>query len=248
MARAAPDVVGAPVGPGDPLGGRVWPPPDEGVPITGAQACSSASSACWARASERSIARVLSGGSPDPPVDEWPPAAAPDPPERPVPVVLFVPVPFVPVVLFVPVVPAPDDVREEVEALRLVVPTLPLEPVVEPPPDALPEADRVVVPVPVPVPAVPVVELVVVVAVWSAMSEASSCARVAWAARRAARSAVGSMVARDSPVETWSPTATPMWVTVPFAGKVVVTWSTRWAVPVRVSTWSTGPRLTTVVR
>jgi hypothetical protein len=87
-----------------------------------------------------------------------------------------------------------------------------------------------------------------VVAAWSAASDASSWARVAWAARRSACSAVGSIVARVWPADTWSPTATWRPETTPFAGKEAVTWSTRWAVPVRVSTSATSPRETVASR
>jgi hypothetical protein len=82
----------------------------------------------------------------------------------------------------------------------------------------------------------------------SETSDDSSWASAACAESRVARSAVGSMAARLCPADTWSPTATCSAVTVPAAGKEAVTWSTRWAVPVRVSTWATGPRVTAVNR
>ncbi|GAA2154577.1 hypothetical protein GCM10009826_14820 [Humibacillus xanthopallidus] len=93
-----------------------------------------------------------------------------------------------------------------------------------------------------------VVEAVVEDADPSAKSDASSWARLAWAESRLARSAVGSMAARLWPADTWSPTATCRAVTVPFAGKEAVTWLTRCAVPARVSTCATGPRVTTANR
>ena len=110
----------------------------------------------------------------------------------------------------------------------------------EPEPDAL-------APVP-PLPALVALVALLVGAVSSAISEAWSWASAARAARRLAWSAVGSMVASDCPADTWSPTLTLMPVTVPLVGKAAVTWSTRWAVPVRVRTWLTGPRLTVAVR
>jgi hypothetical protein len=132
-----------------------------------------------------------------------------------------------------------------------LVPALPPEPLLSPElprltePEPLPEPELDAL---APVPPLPAVVALGVVAVSSATSEAWSWASAAWAAKRLACSAVGSMVASDCPADTWSPTFTLMPVTVPLAGKAAVTWSTRWAVPVRVSTWLTGPRLTVAVR
>ncbi|GAA2479218.1 hypothetical protein GCM10009858_15960 [Terrabacter carboxydivorans] len=170
----------------------------------------------------------------------------PEPPGRPVPVP--------PVPPFVPVEPTPDaecpDDEDEVP-LPVVPPpaaepvALPVPPLAEdvPPEELEPDPDAAPPDVFDPpalvaaaAPVAPAAELVLVVAVWSAMSEVWSCASVACAERRAARSAVGSMVAKACPEVTWSPTATWTRVTVPLAGNVAVTWSTRWAVPVRVST------------
>lgn len=144
------------------------------------------------------------------------------------------PVPPVP-----PVAPAlPPAAGRSPELVRLPEPAPLCE--AEPEPDAL-------APVP-PLPALVALVALLVVAVSSAISEAWSWASAARAARRLAWSAVGSMVASDCPADTWSPTLTLMPVTVPLVGKAAVTWSTRWAVPVRVRTWLTGPRLTVAVR
>ncbi len=70
-----------PVVPVVPVEGRWWlVPDDDGVPSTGAHACSSASSACCASATARCMALVLSFGRPDPPA-ACPPAVGADPPE-----------------------------------------------------------------------------------------------------------------------------------------------------------------------
>lgn len=70
-----------PIVPVVPVEGRWWlVPDDDGVPSTGAHACSSASSACCASATARCMALVLSFGRPDPPA-ACPPAVGADPPE-----------------------------------------------------------------------------------------------------------------------------------------------------------------------
>jgi hypothetical protein len=69
-------------------------------------------------------------------------------------------------------------------------------------------------------PAAPPVPLVGVVVLWSDSKVAFALARVAWAAVTALASGTGSMVAKDWPAVTVSPTDTATLVTVPATAKL----------------------------
>ena len=117
---------------------------------------------------------------------------------------------------------------------------------------ATPELPALPVLLELPVPLVPVLAPEPLVAdaevVWSDSRVAFARARAAWAAVTALRSGAGSMVARAWPTATASPTDTGTLVTVPAAGKLSVTWLTRWTDPVRLRCCSTEPVVTVVVR